>query len=313
MKALQWNGKHLVFGETDAAAIAPGQCRVRIDLAGVCATDLEITKGYSDYRGILGHEFVGTVCEGPSEWLGCRVVADINCPCGTCVICERGRGHHCPHRTVVGIVNRPGAFAENVVLPTSNLVVVPHRLSNESAVFAEPLAAALHIQTQVELSVHEPILVVGDGRLGLLIAGSLAHAGYAVEVLGRHPERVELYDRYGLGFSVRPPKKRRTVVIEATGRPEGFALALESTAPCGTLVMKSTYAAPLTFDATALVVDEITIVGSRCGTMAQAIEFMDLHGFDPTPLIDGQFELSQGENAFTHAATSGVLKVLLKP
>ena len=313
MKALHWNGTRLEYIDVDGLAATESDCRIRVDLAGVCATDLEITKGYSGYRGILGHEFVGTVCEGPTEWVGRRVVADINCPCGVCETCLRGDGHHCPNRTVVGIVNRAGAFAEQVIVPTANLVIVPSTLSNDAAVFAEPLAAALHIQSQVELSVHEPVLVVGDGRLGLLIAGSLAHAGYPVHVLGRHPERVSLYAQYGLEFSTQRPSRRHGVVVEATGRPEGFHIALKSTAPRGTLVMKSTYAEPLEIDATALVVDEINVQGSRCGTMTHAIEFMDLHGFDPRPLIAGRFPMRDGVQAFAHAATSGILKVLLKP
>ena len=313
MKAIIWDGENLGVGDATPAPIDETSCRLRVNLAGICATDLEITRGYFGYQGVLGHEFVGTVDEGPEEWLGKRVVADINCGCGICVDCVQADGHHCEQRTVIGILGRPGAFAENIVVPTKNLVEVPPVVTDEAAVFAEPLAAALQIQEQIHPPKDEPIIVLGDGRLGLLIAASLVGSGYVVELLGRHPERTKLYEDLGLDFVGLKPRARRSLVVEATGRPTGFQTAIESLRPQGTLVLKSTYAGGFHFDPAPLVVNEITILGSRCGSMASAVHALTTKMVDPIGLVDAQYAIEDGVHAFAHAARSGTLKVLIRP
>ena len=246
-----------------------------------------------------GHEFVGVVEQGPSALAGKRVVGEINVSCGSCNTCLRGHRTHCERRTVLGIANRNGAFAEYLALPAENLHVVPDEVENDVAVFTEPLAAALEIQKQLRIEPDDRVLVVGNGKLGRLIAASLALTGCRLTVVGR--EHGEIAPR---SFDI---------AIECSGNPDGFALARAAVRPRGTIVMKSTYAGELTFNVSALVVDEITLVGSRCGPFAQALQLLSEGKIDPRPLIHARYALSDVTEAFVRAQKPGVLKVLIDP
>ena len=265
---------------------------MRVRLAGICNTDIELTHGYYPFTGIPGHEFVG-------ELEGRRVVGEINASCGSCSACLHGRRTHCERRTVLGIKDRNGAFAEYLTLPLENLHVVPDSVPDEVAVFTEPLAAALEIQQQVQITADDRVLVVGHGKLGRLIAASLALTGCKLTVAGR--EHGEIAPR---SFDV---------VVECSGNADGFALARQAVRPRGTIVMKSTYAGDLTFNASALVVDEITLLGSRCGPFAPALQLLADGKIDPRPMIHARYPLHDVQSAFAHAEKPGVLKVLLTP
>jgi threonine dehydrogenase-like Zn-dependent dehydrogenase len=290
----------------------PGEALVRVTRAGLCNTDLELVRGYYPYRGVLGHEFVGRVESGPASLVGERVVGEINAVCGGCETCRAGRRSHCERRTVLGIVGRDGAFAEHLVLPAENLHRVPDSVADAAAVFVEPLAAALEIQQQVELGPGQRVLVVGDGKLGQLIAASLALTGCELTVVGRHERKLALLASRGVTTTLEPPRKGAwDVAVECTGSTAGFAVARKALRPRGTLVLKSTYAGELTLDASALVVDEISLVGSRCGPFAPALRLLEERRVDVAPLVDAVYPLARGLEAFAHAARRGTLKVLL--
>lgn len=293
-----------------------GKSRVRVDLAGVCATDLALRRGYMGFAGIPGHEFVGTALDGPLA--GRRVVGDINAACGTCARCESGDGHHCPRRTVLGIVAHGGCFAETLVLPDENLVAVPDTVSDDAAVFAEPLAAAFEIVQQIDPAAHREVLVAGDGRLGLLCALVLADAGLQVTLAGRHPERAaflpeNVHHVTGLLEDPERDRARFDLAVEATGRATTLPAMLSRVAPRGTIVLKTTTEAPISIDLAPLVVDEITMIGSRCGPMDVAIEALAAGRIDPTPLIQHRYPLTRAVDAVEHAARGGVLKILIEP
>jgi threonine dehydrogenase-like Zn-dependent dehydrogenase len=300
----------------DVAAPDPpaGEARVRVQRAGICNTDLELVRGYYPFTGVLGHEFVGMVETGPDELMGRRVVGEINAVCGSCRACRGDRRTHCEHRTVLGIVGRHGAFAEYLTLPIDNLHVVPGNVSDDHATFTEPLAAALEIQQQIDVEATDRVLVVGDGKLGQLIARTLALTGCELTVIGRHPEKLELLASHTIAIgepnSVEPAAF--DIAVECTGNADGFATARRALRPRGMLVLKSTYAGDLTFDASALVVDEITLVGSRCGPFAPALELLASGTIDVAPLIHARYSLEDGLDAFEHATKPGVLKVLLE-
>jgi threonine dehydrogenase-like Zn-dependent dehydrogenase len=291
----------------------PGEALVRVLQAGICNTDLELLRGYYPYRGILGHEFVGIVEQGPATIQGKRVVGEINATCGTCRYCRNGLATHCERRTVLGIVNRSGAFAEYLCLPIQNLHVVPDSVSTDAATFTEPLAAALEIQQQVALDPGQHVLVVGDGKLGQLVAQTLALTGCNLLVVGHHREKLASLSARGITTGLTDAAQPRTfdVAVECTGNPDGFAIALQCLRPRGTLVLKSTYAGRLSLDAAALVVDEITLIGSRCGPFPAALTLLANQAVDPTPLIQARYPLSAGLDAFDHAQRRGVLKILL--
>lgn len=293
--------------------VPPGEALVRVLCAGICNTDLELLRGYYPYRGILGHEFVGLVEQGPEHLLNKRVVGEINAVCGHCRFCRRGQATHCENRTVLGIVNRHGAFAEYLCLPVQNLHPVPENVPTDAATFTEPLAAALEIQQQVRLSSDDRVLVVGDGKLGQLVAQTLALTGCELLVIGRHPQKLALLKARGIQTGLVDTVKQRTfdIVVECTGNPEGFAIARQALRPRGTLVLKSTYAGNLSLDASSLVVDEITLIGSRCGPFPPALELLAKAKVDVEPLIHAQYPLSKGLSAFEAAQGRGVLKVLL--
>ncbi len=291
-----------------------GETLIRVLIAGICNTDLELVRGYYPYTGILGHEFVGIVERGPEGLIGRRVVGEINAACGRCRECLAGRPRHCRSRTVLGIEGRPGAFAEYLALPASNLHVVPNEVSREAAVFTEPLAAALQIQEQVAVGPTDRVLVVGDGKLGLLVAQSLAATGCELLVIGRHRAKLELLAARGIrtGMVADAEPVSFDVAVECTGNAEGFEIARAALRPRGTLVMKSTYTGRLTVDASALVVDEITLVGSRCGPFEPALRLLREGVVDVMPLVHARYPLEEGVAAFEHAAHPGVLKVLLE-
>ncbi len=294
-------------------------------LAGICATDLELIRGYQGgFRGVLGHEFVGEVVAAPSapDWVGRRVVGEINVGCGCCRYCQQGLGKHCRQRTALGIRGRDGAFAEYLTLPVANLHAVPASLTDEQAVFTEPLAAAFEILEQISITPATRVIVQGDGRLGLLCAFVLATTGCHLTVIGRHPEKLALLQSRGVrrtllagsAAAAALAEEPADVVVEATGSVAGFATAVELVRPLGTLVLKSTFADRLDgFDVSHLVVDEITVIGSRCGPFPRALAALVDGAVDVTPMVTARFPLRDGKAAFAHAQAKGVLKVLLDP
>ena len=289
---------------------------VKIRKAGICSTDLELVKGYYPYTGILGHEFVGEVVEADdASWTGQRVVGEINVVCNECEQCLNGRSTHCEKRTVLGIVNRDGAFAEFTNLPITNLHRVPASVPDEMAVFTEPLAAALEIQQQIQIKPSDRVLLVGAGRLGQLIAQTLALTGCDLRVVARHPYQQKLLKVRGIRIisedEIQP--WRWDVAVEATGSPSGFSLARQAIRPRGTLVLKSTYKGNLDINFSSIVVDEINIIGSRCGPFEPALRLMESRQVDPTVLIANEFKLADALKAFERAAEMGVLKVLVEP
>jgi threonine dehydrogenase-like Zn-dependent dehydrogenase len=293
----------------------PNEALIKIRKAGICSTDLELVKGYYPYTGILGHEFVGEVVEADdSSWLGRRVVGEINVVCHQCEQCLSGRSTHCENRTVLGIVNRDGTFAECTQLPITNLHRVPDSVPDEMAVFTEPLAAALEIQQQIQLKPTDRVLLIGAGRLGQLIAQTLALTGCDLRVVARHAQQQNLLKRRGIRIIAEEEIQpwRWDVVVEATGSPSGFALARKAIRPRGTLVMKSTYKGETSINFSSIVVDEINIIGSRCGPFEPALRLMESRQVDPTVLIADEFKLENALKAFERAAESGVLKVLME-
>jgi threonine dehydrogenase-like Zn-dependent dehydrogenase len=291
----------------------PGEALVRVLRAGICNTDLELMRGYYPFTGVPGHEFVGIVDQGPESLVGQRVVGEINAACGYCRFCLKGLPTHCENRTVLGIVNRQGAFAEYLTLPIENLHRVPDTVSTDSATFTEPIAAALEIQQQVTVSAAHKVMVIGDGKLGQLVAQTLALTGCDLLVVGRHAEKLANLEARGIrvGFADAVIDRAFDLTVECTGNPEGFAIARRALRPRGTLVLKSTYAGQLTIDASSLVVDEITLIGSRCGPFIPALELLRTGQVDVSPLIHARYPLSQGLTAFDHAQRNGVMKVLL--
>jgi threonine dehydrogenase-like Zn-dependent dehydrogenase len=317
MKALYFDGQ-LALRDIETPRPGADEALIRVMLAGVCGTDLQILQGYSHFRGIPGHEFVGRVVEcEEAKWLGKRVVGEINVACGECDLCLWGLGRHCPKRTVMGIVNRDGAFAEYVALPTVNLHEVPESISDEAAVFIEPLAAAAEILEQTKVLPRLRIAVLGDGRLGLLVAQVLHHARAQVTLLGKHPWKLDLAQSWGINAAgmadERVARRSFPMVVDATGSPSGLDEAFRLVAPRGTIVMKSTFHGLAQLDTAKLVVDEITLLGSRCGTFPAAIGLLAQGAVKVDQLISKTFPLSDGLAAFEHLKHGSPLKVLLRP
>ncbi|MCB1034579.1 MAG: alcohol dehydrogenase catalytic domain-containing protein [Acidobacteria bacterium] len=300
---------------------AAGEALIRVNKVGICSTDLELIKGYAGFRGILGHEFVGVVEASESaHWVGRRVVGTINLGCRRCPEClgasYLGAGpEHCPHRTVLGIVGKDGAFADFLTLPETNLLEVPEDLPDEEAVFTEPLAAALRIREQIPVAPTARTAVVGPGRLGLLIAQVLALAGGDPQVLGRRRESLELPSSLGLatGLTSEAENDAFDLVVEATGNDEGLAESLRLVRPRGTLVLKSTFAGKASVDLTKLVVGEVRVVGSRCGPFEPALRLLQQGAVAVRPLIEGDYPLSRALDALDHASRPGVRKILMSP
>lgn len=295
---------------------APGEVRVRTILAGICNTDLEVVRGYAGFYGVLGHEFVGVVdqAEDPA-WLGQRVVGEINAACGACSICRAGRPTHCPNRTALGIRGRDGVMAEYFCLPAENLHLVPDVVPDEAAVFAEPLAAACEILEQIHIRPSNRVIVLGDGKLGLLVAQTLALTGCKLTVVGRHAEKLSMLAERGLATQMGAEglEGGADVVVDCTGQPEGFRAARELVRARGTIVLKSTYHGEIQADLSRLVVDEITLVGSRCGPFPPALGLLTLRLVDVMSLIEAEYPLTDALLAFEHAARRGALKVLIRP
>lgn len=311
---------------TDYPLPAPrgSEALIRVRLAGVCATDIELGRGYKGgFTGVLGHEFVGEVVQAPTapHWEGRRVVGEINVGCGACARCQRGLGGHCRQRTSLGIIGRDGAFADFTCLPVENLHAVPDHVTDEQAVFTEPLAAAYELVEQFPFRPGQRVLVLGDGRLGLLCAFVLAQTGCTLTLLGRHPDKLALLAATAARTAVATPALLAAyaddpvdVVIEATGAPSGLATALRLVEPRGTVMLKSTFAEHINdFDLSHLVVDEVTMIGSRCGPFAPALAALARGHIDPRPLIHAEYNLNDAAAALTHAARKGVLKVLIRP
>ncbi len=294
----------------------PNEALIKIRKAGICSTDLELVKGYYPYTGVLGHEFVGDVVDAKdTSWIDTRVVGEINAVCNKCEQCLNGRPTHCENRTVLGIVNRDGVFAEYSTLPITNLHRVPTSVSDEMAVFTEPLAAALEIQEQIQIEPTDRVLLIGAGRLGQLIAQTLSLTGCDLRVVARHKHQQDLLKARGIRIISEDEIKpwRWDVVVEATGSPSGFSLARQAIRPRGALVLKSTYKGDMNVNFSSIAVDEINIIGSRCGPFEPALRLMESRLVDPTVLIDSEFTLKESLKAFEHAAKTGVLKVLLRP
>ena len=320
MKALRFDEEGLRVAEVPAPSRA-GEALVRVTLAGVCNTDLEIARGYAGFRGTPGHEFVGVAESAPGapELVGRRVVGEINAGCGACALCLAGDPRHCPSRTVLGIVGRDGAFAEVLQLPAANLLPVPDGLPDERAVFTEPLAAACGITERVSIEPGARVAVVGDGKLGLLCAQALkVLTGACVTLVGRHQSKLDIARRRGVETVTAdelPPSFDRAfdVTVEASGSPAGFETALKLLRPRGALVLKSTFHGTTELNAAPVVVDEISVVGSRCGRFAPALELLARDAVEVDALVSEEFPLSEGVRAFERAAEPGVLKVLIRP
>jgi threonine dehydrogenase-like Zn-dependent dehydrogenase len=313
MLALRYNGSAARVTEIDAPTSDASHAVVRVDLAGICNTDLEIVRGYMGFTGTLGHELVGKVVEGPAAWMNKRAVAEINFACGVCEACARGLGRHCPTRAVMGILNADGAIAERIRVPIANLNAVPDSVSDEAAVFAEPLAAAFEITEQVKVDRDTVALVLGDGKLGLLAASVLSQAGAKVTLVGHHPDKLAILAARGVETSLSRDFARSgfDLVVEATGSAAGLAQAIAATRPRGTLVLKSTVADRTPVDLAPIVIHEIQIVGSRCGPFPPAIAALEAGSVDVAPLVSDRFSLKDAERALRRAAEPGVLKVLV--
>ena len=283
-------------------------------LAGICNTDLEIVRGYMGFRGVLGHEALGDIVEcDEASWIGKRVVCEINLNCGSCSTCAEGLGRHCPTRAVLGILNKDGCFAEYLTMPVRNLLEVPEEVEDERAVLTEPLAAAFEILEQVNVRPGQRVAVLGDGKLGLLSALVLLGVGARVHLIGKHADKMAIAKARGAVVHRHDEEipGRFDVVVEATGSAEGLARAISLTRPRGTLVLKSTFHGATPLATAPLVIDEITLVGSRCGLFPPALMAHASRTIDVSPLISARLPLREGVAAFEEAARSGVLKVLL--
>lgn len=318
MKALRFENNDLHLADV-APPNTENEALVRVVMSGICNTDLEIVRGYAGFSGTIGHEFVG-VAESAGDaphLVGKRVVGEINAGCGKCALCLTGDPRHCPDRTVLGIVGRDGAHAEFLNLPSRNLLEIPAEVTDEQAVFTEPLAAAFGITEQLTPGPEEKIAVIGDGKLGLLCAQALALVSPNVTLIGKHAEKLKLAENRGLEtlLLLEAEKVGRAfdVAVEASGSESGFALALGLLRPRGKLVLKSTFHGQAKWDAARVVVDEITIIGSRCGRFAPALEILRNRKVDVESLISEEFGLSAGVEAMNRAAEKGVMKVLLRP
>jgi threonine dehydrogenase-like Zn-dependent dehydrogenase len=292
-----------------------GFALIKLRTGGICNTDLELQRGYYGFAGTPGHEFVGEVVESTnSKWAGKRVVGEINLACGHCEWCERGLGRHCPKRSVLGIVKQPGAFREFFTLPETNLHEVPAHLSDVQAVFIEPLAAACEILDQVRIPSGETVAVLGDGKLGLLVAQVLKAKGYAVHQYGRHKTKLRIAEKAGIDVRVsgkKIPVATYDWVVEATGSRDGLQQAVRMTRPRGTIIMKSTLHGIVPIDTAPIIVNEITLVGSRCGRFEPAMELLASNRIDVTSMVSDEFQLKDARAAFARAAEKGALKVLL--
>ena len=316
MKALRVRDQGAHLDEVSIPS-ASAEALVRVLKSGICNTDLEIVRGYAGFNGTIGHEFVGVVelCDDARHLVGKRVVGEINAGCGRCDLCQAGDSRHCPNRTVLGIHGRDGAHAEFLTLPSRNLIEVPKEVSDETAVFAEPLAAADGIWEQVAIEPDTRIAVIGDGKLGLLCAMTARLRSDFVTLLGKHPEKLAIADKLGVETILLGDKHEPNfdVVVEASGSESGFSTALDLVRPRGKVVLKSTFHGSPAWDAARVVVDEISIIGSRCGRLAPAVELLASNKVSVVDLISELQPLENGVVALERARERGVLKILLSP
>jgi threonine dehydrogenase-like Zn-dependent dehydrogenase len=329
MRALRFDGT-LRFVNDAPPPLREGEALVQVLRAGICNTDLEIVKGYAGFRGTLGHEFVGRIVESPDKDLsGRRVVGEINAGCGVCALCVTGDARHCARRTVLGIKGRDGAFADYLRLPTRNLIEVPDSIADEEAVFVEPLAAAASILEQISINESTRVAVIGDGKLAQLICRALAQTGCALTVIGKHQEKLALLAdararRLWLTVAASDPLNTQSwvaeqaldqgfdVVVEASGSANGLPMAIALTRPRGAIVMKSTYHGQTAADLSQVVVNELRIIGSRCGRFSPAIDLLARRAVDVRSLISQEFAIEDGLTAFAQAAAPTTMKVLLR-
>jgi len=322
MHALTFNGELKLTEKYPTPSPQPGEALIRVKVTGVCNTDIELMKGYMQFQGVPGHEFVGLVerAPGAEEWEGRRVVGEINADCGDCPTCRAGRPTHCPNRTTLGIAGRDGAFAEYLTLPVRNLLPVPDSLPDEIAIFTEPLAAACEILQQVHIHPTDRVVVLGDGKLGLLCAQTVALTGCNLIAVGHHQEKLAILAQQGISTalgdstSLTDLQSGADIVIESTGHPGGYAAAQRFIHPQGVIVLKSTYHNSLDakdVNLTGIVVDEVTLVGSRCGPFAPALRLLERGLVKVAPLIHARYTFSDALAAFERAAQPGTLKVLV--
>jgi alcohol dehydrogenase len=316
MKALHYDGELRLIADAPLPKRREGEVLVRVRMAGICSTDLEIIKGYMGFYGFPGHEFVGEVEEADDPaWIGRRVVGEINCPCGSCLTCASGRSNHCPNRTVLGILGKDGAYAEYLTLPVKNLYELPDAIGDESGTFVEPVAAAFEILKQTRISPQDRVVVVGDGRLGLLVSQVLKRTGVALTVIGRHEEKLGIVRKLGIDTVLEDESgslQSADMVVDCSGSPEGFLRSRSLVRPGGRLVVKSTFASSVQMDLSSLVVDEITLIGSRCGPFPPAISALADKEVEVLSLISAVYPLEEGIEAFRKASEPDTLKVLLK-
>jgi threonine dehydrogenase-like Zn-dependent dehydrogenase len=301
--------------ETPAPERPEGFALIRLLAGGICNTDLELQRGYYGFSGTPGHEFVGEVVAADTSALcGKRVVGEINLACTACPWCHRGLGRHCPHRTVLGIVRHPGAFREFLTLPERNLHVVPDSLPTHTAVFTEPLAAACRILDQVSFPPGSPVAVLGDGKLGLLIAQALQASGCRVHQFGRHKDKLRISEKAGVSTEIAGeilPEAAWRWVVDATGSPQGLRAALRMVEPCGTVIMKSTVHGEVALDTAPVIVNEVTLLGSRCGRFEPALDLLERGAVDVSSMISETLPLTDAPQAFEKAARRGAMKILL--
>jgi len=317
MLALRVDRKRLAVKDVEKPD-RPDEVLVRVLLSGICNTDLEIARGYAGFNGTIGHEFVGVVEESSDRALvGRRVVGEINAGCGNCDLCRAGDSRHCPNRTVLGIHGRDGAHAEFLQLPAINILPVPENVPDEHAVFTEPLAAACGVVERVKIDSSDRVAVIGDGKLGLLCAQVIALSGAPTLLIGKHSSKLRIAERRGIEITTPKQALKRKqqcdVVVEASGTASGFGLALDLLRPKGQLVLKSTFHGKTELDAARIVVDEISIVGSRCGRFSPALDLLKKSAIDVDSLISEEYPLANGVHAMRRAGTRGVMKVLLRP
>lgn len=314
MRALSIRDGELILESDRPTPIPPkGSVRVQVLQAGICETDLQLVAGYMGFQGVLGHEFVGIAETG--TFAGQRVVGEINCVCNACDMCQRGLGNHCLRRTVIGIFRHDGAFADYVIVPEANLHRVPDTISNDCATLVEPVAAALQISQQVSLAAGMQCYIVGDGRLGNLCAQVVKGAGCQVTVIGKHADKLATFADLGFATCLlddvaKQPKA--DLVVDCAGAASGLATALSLVRPRGTVVMKTTVAVPHTLDMSPIVIDEISLVGSRCGPFDKAIDALQQRRFDLNGFISGRYRLDDYQQAFRRATDQDAMKVILE-
>jgi threonine dehydrogenase-like Zn-dependent dehydrogenase len=316
MKAVLLEGGNIRVADKPIPEPFEGEALIEVAKAGICNTDLELLKGYMHFQGILGHEFAGRVVAAPEpEWVGKRVVGEINIPCGQCETCLEGDPRHCPTRKVLGIHQKDGVFAEYVTLPMENMYILPADVSDIEAVFVEPLAAAIAVFDQINPDREDRVLILGDGKLGLLAAKVMRTRSSQIFCVGHHPRKLALLEKRGIQTShdVREWGCKFDYIIEATGNPKGIEKALCFIEPRGKIVVKSTFYGLAEMDISGLVVNEVQLFGSRCGSFPKALAFLKRHSIDLEEMVDADFPLEKAVDAFEKAKNPDVIKVLLTP